>query len=246
MNDENTPAIEAETEAKRAPGRPRGYPRSGGRPKGAKNRLPEEFRAYIDARGRPLELLSAIARGNKVTAADPADPTRKIRVYPGLADRVAAARALMDRLLPALKAVETTGTGAGNHMKVVIGREDAALLGPDNNLKDLQLARQVAFMLTSGVEAQKSLEASGFAHLIEDGDKALLAGATAMIEAAPEEQPAPTPVGTEDEGDFVVRLAERLSDGRERWEARSKTGVVLGTGFDRDSLTARIRATQGR
>ena len=79
-------------------------PRTGGRPRGSKNRLPEEFRRFIDTRGRPLEFLAAISRGNLVTAADPADPGKKVKVYPTVAERTLAAKTLLDRLLPALKA----------------------------------------------------------------------------------------------------------------------------------------------
>ena len=98
---------------KRLVGRPKGQPRTGGRPKGSRNRLPEELRRYIDQRGRPLDFLAAIAAGRKVTAADPENPDRKVRVYPSLPDRIAAARALLNKLLPDLKSSELTGAGGG-------------------------------------------------------------------------------------------------------------------------------------
>ena len=98
---------------KRPPGRPKGLPKTGGRRKGV-NRHAPELRAFIDQRGRPLEFLAAITSCRKLTAADPADPTKTIRMYPSLEARAAAARALLNKLLPDLRqAAHATEIEAG-------------------------------------------------------------------------------------------------------------------------------------
>lgn len=214
---------------KRPVGRPRGLPKTGGRPKGAKNRLPEEFRRFIDQRGRPLELLAAIARGNKVTAADPSDPTTKTRIYPSLAERTVAARALLDRLLPALKATELSGPGGGPVQ--VDGRE----------LSDFEAARRIAFILASGLHAQRPASAAPAALSAPEkpGGAEPREGA-ASPSAAPPEPPA-VPLGHEEvAGSYTLRLVDRFPDGRERWTAHDEKGLLATTGFGREAVLARL------
>jgi hypothetical protein len=128
---------------KRPPGRPKGLPKTGGRRKGV-NRHAPELRAFIDQRGRPLEFLAAIAAGRKLTAADPADPTKTTRLYPSLEARAAAARSLLNKLLPDLKATELTGADGGPIATT--------------NVNDFDLARRLAFLLASATVEHQPVE----------------------------------------------------------------------------------------
>ena len=127
---------------KRRPGRPKGYPKTGGRKPGSKNAVPNELRNYINHKGRPLELLAAIASGRKVTAADPKDPCKKTSVYPSLTDRISAARVLMNKLVPDLRASEISGPDNG---PIQIESEP---------ITDKERARRIAFALRKAYEAQ--------------------------------------------------------------------------------------------
>lgn len=132
-----------EPSTKQPDGRPKGTVKTGGRKPGAVNRLPEELRRFINQRGRPLELLAAIADGRKVSAADPANPGAKIRVYPSLNERVFAARTLLNKLLPDLKSTELSGPDGG-----------PISVAPES-VSDVDLARRIAFALVQGVQAME-------------------------------------------------------------------------------------------
>lgn len=232
MTDEssgNTATTAEHSGGKRPVGRPKGYPKTGGRPKGAKNRLPEEFRRFIDQRGRPLELLSAIARGNKVVAADPANPTEKIRIYPSLAERTTAARALLDRLLPSLKATEISGAGGG----------PVEYTGPRLEDEGAETVRRFMFL----AERVRRADARDKRTQTVEGQAEPTAEPPAepLPEPQPEPGPPPIPVGHEEQlGAHTLRLAERLADGRERWTASNGDGRTVAVGFSRDAVLAQI------
>lgn len=215
MSDTKPAADEAETEAKRSPGRPKGLPRTGGRPKGSKNRLPEEFRRFIDQRGRPLEFLAAVARGNLLSAADPADPTKKTKVYPTLGERTLAAKTLLDRLLPVLKAQELSGPNGG--------------------------PVQTADVTDPKSAAERLADVLDRLHVGKSEEPA----APAEPEGPEPPQPEELPVGHHVEEDgHTLTLAERTGD-RERWEARDGGGRLVGTAFWRQALSTRLRAARG-
>ena len=97
------------TEApKRPPGRPKGYPRSGGRAKGTPNKTTLVGRDFIIKRGAPIELLCKVSRGEKIQAAGD-DTSKRHGVYPTVDQRLAAARILAAKIQADLKAVEVTG-----------------------------------------------------------------------------------------------------------------------------------------
>lgn len=121
-------------------GRPPGSPRTpgSGRKPGKPNKTTAELREIIQAKGRPLELLCAIAAGRRVKTGF------KTYAYPSLAERAAAARILMERVMPAPKpdadadAPETT-------------LDDLA--SRNGSHPDIELARRIAHAFTRGERA---------------------------------------------------------------------------------------------
>lgn len=111
-----------------------------------KNIVPGELRRFINQRGRPLELLAAIADGRKVTAADPDDPGKKIRVYPALRERTSAAKTLLNKLVPDLKSTELSRSDG----KPLFDRDP----GSGHPDEDVELARRLAFLMASGQNAE--------------------------------------------------------------------------------------------
>ena len=134
---------------KRRLGRPPGYPKSGGRKPGSKNVVPSELRRFINQKGRPLELLAAISSGRKITAGDPDEPGKKIRVYPSLGERVAAARVLMNKLIPDLRATEISGSDGGP-VKI-----------ENKQFTNKERARRPVFMLREAAENSKKALTDG-------------------------------------------------------------------------------------
>ena len=97
-------------ESKRPPGRPKGYPRSGGRAKGTPNKSSQLGRDFIIKRGAPIETLCKISKGEKVqAAADTASASKRDGVFPTIDQRLAAARILAAKIVPDQKAVEVSG-----------------------------------------------------------------------------------------------------------------------------------------
>ena len=91
---------------KRPPGRPKGYPRSGGRQPGTPNKVSQLGRDFIIKRGAPIEILCKIAKGEKVMAAeDSARAAKRNAVFPTIDQRLAAARILAAKIVPDLKSV---------------------------------------------------------------------------------------------------------------------------------------------
>lgn len=91
-------------------GRPKGYPRTGGRQKGTPNKLTADLKEQILARGKPVELLCNVARGLRVRTGPQAGPATKW-VYPELSERLAAAKILIGKVIPDLKGQEISGAG---------------------------------------------------------------------------------------------------------------------------------------
>jgi hypothetical protein len=101
------------TPQKRPPGRPKGLGRvpGSGRKPGTPNKLTQDVRQYIMDKGQPLELLFKIARGHKIKVGDAEGNAAKI--YPSLTDRASAARALLAKCLPDMKATEVSSPDGG-------------------------------------------------------------------------------------------------------------------------------------
>lgn len=94
-------------------GRPAGLPKSGGRKPGVPNKVTADLKAIILKRGRPIELLCDVARGLKVRVGPQAGPGEPTFTYPTLQDRLAAARTLLGKVVPDMKAVELSGADGG-------------------------------------------------------------------------------------------------------------------------------------
>ncbi len=105
---------------KRPSGRPKGYPKSGGRAPGTPNKSTQLGRDFIIKRGAPVETLCKIAKGEKImAAADTASAAKRDGIYPTIDQRLAAARILAAKIVPDLKSIEHAGP-AGEPLSVHI------------------------------------------------------------------------------------------------------------------------------
>ena len=93
----------------RPSGRPRGYPKSGGRKPGTANKSSQLGRDFIIKRGAPIETLCKIAKGEKIQAADSESASKRSGIYPTIDQRLQAARILAAKVVPDQKAVEVSG-----------------------------------------------------------------------------------------------------------------------------------------
>ena len=112
---------------KRPPGRPRGYPKSGGRKPGTPNRTSQVGRDFIVRKGAPLEILCKVAKGEKImAAADTASVAKRNGIYPTVDQRLAAARILAAKICPDMKSVEYSGEDGGNLVIRIVRFGDVA------------------------------------------------------------------------------------------------------------------------
>ena len=95
--------------AKRGPGRPKGYPRSGGRQKGTPNRDRAATIEKIMREADPLLYLCKIARGDRLEAGDGSHAKKKTWWFPTGDQRISALQTLARKVLPDMKAVEISG-----------------------------------------------------------------------------------------------------------------------------------------
>ncbi len=104
MNDEDKPV-------KRPPGRPKGYPKTGGRQKGVANRTRVQTLERINQEADPIGFLIRVARGLQFEAATEAGASEKVKMYPTHDQRLDAAKVLARKVLPDTKSVEMSGEG---------------------------------------------------------------------------------------------------------------------------------------
>ena len=97
------------TTTKRKGGRPKGYPKSGGRKPGTANKSSQLGRDFIIRKGAPIETLCKIAKGEKIRAADSESASKRVGIYPTIDQRLTAARILAAKVVPDQKAVEVSG-----------------------------------------------------------------------------------------------------------------------------------------
>ena len=119
------------------PGRKPGSPRvaGSGRKAGTKNKITLPVKEMILKRGRPVELLCDVSRGLKIRVGPQAGPGEPEWAYPDLATRISAARTLLGKIIPDLRAQEITG------------KDGDALLPTNLAMDDRELARRVALIL---------------------------------------------------------------------------------------------------
>lgn len=95
--------------AKRKRGRPRGLPKTGGRP--ARPTTPAELRAYIIRELDKIEPLLDIAHGKQIRLSS--STGKSYLGYPSVADRLRAFELLMRKVLPDLAQTQLTGEDGG-------------------------------------------------------------------------------------------------------------------------------------
>ena len=94
---------------KRGPGRPRGYPKSGGRKPGTCNKDRAATIEKIMREADPLLFLCKVARGDRMSAAGEPGESKKTWWIPTGDQRISAAQTLARKVLPDMKAVEFSG-----------------------------------------------------------------------------------------------------------------------------------------
>ncbi len=135
---------------KRRPGKPKGYPKSGGRVKGTPNKSTLQTRDRIQQLADPIAFLADVMAGKRMVAAGEPGDKKKTWCYPTLAQRVQASETLLRKLLPDLKATELTG------------KDGAPLIEPtrrDELYSTMELARRTAYLLAAGDAANQELAA---------------------------------------------------------------------------------------
>lgn len=207
---------------KAGPGRPKGQPKTGGKVAGRPNLMSPEFREWLAKKARPFELLADICAGREVEDGG-------VKRKPTLDERRKAAETLARKLVPDLSAAQVSAAVATTDADKEIAT------GPLH--PNVEMARRLAFLLRSGMAASVNLPGSGAPTSDE-----VIEGESAEIEnAADNPAPAGPAAGTDElHGSWLVRLAETLPDGRERWEALDVGGRLVATAFSRDALLAQL------
>jgi hypothetical protein len=217
----------------RKPGRGKGCekPAGSGRKKGTKNLLNHDMKQEILVRGRPLEVLCTVAAGRRMKAADPSDPSKTVWTYPTATERVAAARTLLGKILPDVKATELTG-------------KDGDPLFPTPEVTPMEIGRRVAYLLANGDPgaAPEPRRAAPDDIAAQDFRAATTRAAAHPAPAVPA-KPAPPPLeaappepGTRQRGmQYELPGATLHFDGyapdglTERWHVLDRTGLIHST-----------------
>lgn len=148
--------LQGSADSKRRPGRPKGYPRTGGRRRGTPNKLTGDVKQYILREGRVLERLFKIARGQKVRASRPDGAAATI--VPPLDAQIRALIALLDRAVPSLKSQEISG-------------KDGEPLIPPSPATVIETGRRICFILNAATRAAASgtAQAGAGIHQLDGG-----------------------------------------------------------------------------
>ena len=99
--------------SKRAPGRPKGYPKSGGRARGTPNRDRTATIERIQKEADPILFLCKVCRGDRMEAAPEPGAKKRTHWFPTADQRITAAQTLARKIMPDQKAVESTGANGG-------------------------------------------------------------------------------------------------------------------------------------
>ena len=106
-------------------------PKKRGRKPGIPNKITANIKELIMRRGKPVELLCDVARGVRIRFGPQAGPNEPEWVYPDLDTRLHAARILLSKICPDVKAIEVGGIGGGPMQVNIIRYSD----GDDNAAK---------------------------------------------------------------------------------------------------------------
>ncbi len=138
---------------KRGPGRPKGYPKTGGRQKGTPNRRTVQTRDRIQELADPIAFLADVMAGKRMVAAGETGDAKKTWCYPTVAQRVQAGETMMRKLLPDLKATELTG-----NLHPVLTRMERVIVDPGSKATKAEADSQAG----NGVD-------EGAGRLMQDG-----------------------------------------------------------------------------
>ena len=109
-------------------GRPKGYPKTGGRQKGADTAIGKEGRQWLAKNSKALDVLARVASGKPVRIAGPTG--KKLWHYPSWSDQKWACELLLPRLVPTLTAAEISGPdGAPIQTEALLPLEQMQRLG---------------------------------------------------------------------------------------------------------------------
>ena len=97
-----------------------------GRKPGVKNKVSHDMKTVILTRGKPLELLCDISRGVKVRVGPQAGPGEPQYAYPSLQERAAAAKILLDKLVPAAAVSKLDDEGTDAFICASVDKENIA------------------------------------------------------------------------------------------------------------------------
>ena len=188
-----------------------------GRKPGVKNKVSHDMKTVILTRGKPLELLCDISRGVKVRVGPQAGPGEPQYAYPSLQERAAAAKILLDKLMPAaaVSKLDDEGTDA-----------DAT------DISTIEIGRRIAYALST---ADRELAKRN--PTLEPGDEVLDLKATEpenwynapQREAAPPPAPEPVPRLVFDQGAFVTpeEAEERALQRRIMSQSNPRPSVIM-------------------
>ena len=99
---------------KRAPGRPKGYPKSGGRARGTPNRDRTATIEKIQKEADPILFLCKVCRGDRMEAAPEPGAKKRTHWFPTADQRIVAAQTLARKIMPDIKSVEHAGVEGGD------------------------------------------------------------------------------------------------------------------------------------
>ena len=134
---------------KRPPGRPRGYPKSGGRQKDVPPQTSAEMRERIIRQADPVGFLIAVVAGRVIETYDPVK-RRKVRHAPTFEQRLDAAGKLVRKVLPDLNATSLEASIDFEARQTI----NVAELGPVEREQRLLAIQQD--LLALGTPAQKA------------------------------------------------------------------------------------------
>ena len=93
----------------------KGGAKTGGRAKGAPNKVSAATRERIEEETDPIGFLVDVVNGEPIEVADPTDPSATTTVYPSYEQRQDAGKTLARKVLPDMKALGHSGDGPEFH-----------------------------------------------------------------------------------------------------------------------------------
>ncbi len=205
------------TTAKRGPGKPKGYPKSGGRVKGTPNRRTVQTRDRIQELADPIAFLADVMAGKRMVAAGEPGDMKKTWCYPTLAQRIQAGETLLRKLLPDLKATELTGKDGAPVIEQPTRH--------DQLISSMELARRMAFVLAAGDAANRELAVLDAPRIDTESQLVPLPEPETATEA-PEPPTGPTKPPLPAHAFIYIEEGERERSGERAWLAMEDRDVL--------------------